>query len=226
MQAVALKTILSWSSGKDSAWALHCLRQEPGYDVVGLLTTVNAAANRVAMHGVRRDILEAQADAAGLPLHIVELPWPCSNEAYAGLMSEFVREAAAGGIEAMAFGDLFLEDIRAYRERQLDGTGLRPVFPLWGKPTTALAEEMIAAGLEARLSVVDSRKLEADFAGRAFDGALIRDLPPGVDPCGENGEFHTCVTAGPMFSRSLALSVGARVARDGFFYADLVLDQG
>lgn len=219
-----MKTILSWSSGKDSAWALHCLRQDPDYDVVGLLTTVNAAANRVAMHGVRRDILEAQADAAGLPLDIVELPWPCSNEAYASLMSGFIGEAAERGIEVIAFGDLFLEDIRAYRERQLEGIGLRPVFPLWGKPTAALAQEMVAAGLGARLSTVDGRKLEADFAGRAFDGALIRDLPPGVDPCGENGEFHTCVTAGPMFSRPLALSVGAREVRDGFIYADLLLD--
>jgi len=218
-----LKTVLSWSSGKDSAWSLHVLRQEPEVEVVGLLTTVNAAFDRVAMHGVRREILEAQAAAAGLPLHVVELPWPCSNEEYEKRMGAFVAKAMAKGVEAMAFGDLFLEDIRKYRETKLSSTGLKPIFPLWLRDTTALAREMIGDGLETWISVVDPSKLDASFAGRRFDESFLADLPAGIDPCGENGEFHTCVTAGPMFSAPIAVKVGETVVRDGFAFSDLAL---
>lgn len=218
-----MKTILSWSSGKDCAYALHVLRQDAAHDVVGLLTTMNAAFDRVAMHGVRREIVEAQARAAGLPLLTISLPWPCSNDDYEHLMSAFVAEQVASGVEAIAFGDLFLEDIRAYREAKLAGTGLTPMFPLWGRPTDQLARDMIASGLRARLATVDPSKLNANFAGREFDANLLRDLPAGVDPCGENGEFHTCVTAGPMFSAPLSVEVGETVIRDGFAFADLKL---
>lgn len=222
--AAHLKTLLSWSSGKDCAWALHVLRTTPGVEVVGLLTTVNAAFDRVAMHGVRRSVLEEQAAATGLPLHVVDLPWPCSNEDYERLMGAFVARALADGIEAMAFGDLYLEDIRRYREEKLAGSGLTPLFPLWGKPTRALADEMISNGLEARIAVIDKSKLDASFAGRRFDAQFLADLPDGIDPCGENGEFHTCVTAGPMFAAPLHIKVGDVVDRDGFVFADLVLN--
>ncbi|NOT70186.1 MAG: adenine nucleotide alpha hydrolase [Hyphomicrobium sp.] len=218
-----LKTLLSWSSGKDSAWALHVLRADPSVEVVGLVTTVNAAFDRVAMHGVRRNILEAQAAAAGLPLHVIDLPWPCSNEVYAKLMGDFVAAQVAGGIEAMAFGDLFLEDIRAYREEKLAGTGLKPLFPLWQIPTAQLARDMIAGGLRTYIATLDPRHLDKSFAGRVFDDRFLADLPPGVDPCGENGEFHTCVAAGPMFSRALSIETGEVVERDGFVFADLLL---
>ncbi len=220
---MALKTILSWSSGKDSAWALHTLKQDPDYDVVGLLTTVNAAADRVAMHGVRREILEAQARAVGLALTVVELPWPCSNEAYEALMRGFVEDAVAAGIEAVAFGDLFLEDVRGYRERQLAGTGLTPIFPIWGLPTDKLAREMIAAGIVAHVSVVDTRLISSDFSGRRFDLTLLEELPANADPCGEKGEFHTCVSAGPMFARPLNISIGERVQREDFVYSDFII---
>lgn len=219
-----MRTLLSWSSGKDSAWSLHILRQDPAVEVVGLVTTVNAAFDRVAMHGVRRSILQAQADAAGLPLFVIELPWPCSNDVYAQLMGEFVSQQVAADIEAMAFGDLFLEDIRAYRETQLAGSGLKPIFPLWRKPTAGLAREMIDGGLETYIATVDPRHLDASFAGRRFDAAFLADLPASVDPCGENGEFHTCVATGPMFSHALDLAVGDVVERDGFIFADLSLN--
>jgi uncharacterized protein (TIGR00290 family) len=219
-----VKTILSWSSGKDSAWSLHVLRADPAIEIVALLTTINEQFDRVAMHGVRRNILEAQAAAAGLPLHIVPLPWPCSNEAYENLMGNYVRAQVAAGVEAMAFGDLFLEDIRGYREQKLQGTGLQPIFPLWGRPTRTLADEMIGGGLVTYIATVDPAKLGANFAGRVFDRNFIDDLPPGIDPCGENGEFHTCVAAGPMFDRALPIKPGEVVARDGFVFADLILD--
>lgn len=218
-----MKTLLSWSSGKDSAWTLHELRKDPAVEIVGLVTTLNAAFNRVAMHGVRREILEAQASAAGLPLHVIELPWPCPNETYEMLMAGFVAAQVANGIGQIAFGDLYLEDIRRYREEKLRGTGLRPVFPLWGRPTRRLAEDMISGGLETYLSVVDPKKVPAEFAGRRFDDVLLGELPEGVDPCGENGEFHTCVAAGPMFSRPLAIVPSERVERDGFVFAELTL---
>lgn len=220
-----MKTLLSWSSGKDSAWSLVALRRQPDIEVVGLVTTLNEAFDRVAMHGVRRAILEAQAAAAGLPLIPIQLPWPCSNADYERIMGAFVAEQVAAGVNAMAFGDLFLEDIRRYREDKLAGTGIQPIFPLWGRPTRALAEEMIDGGLTTFLSTVDPNKLNARFAGRVFDHGLLSDLPADVDPCGENGEFHTCVTAGPMFSRPLPVRVGEVVTRDGFVFADLTLDE-
>lgn len=214
------RLLLSWSSGKDSAWALHTLRRDAEIEVRGLLTTVNEEFQRVAMHGTRRSVLEAQARAAGLPLWVVPLPWPCSNEVYERRMSEVCARAVADAIDAIAFGDLYLEDVRAYREKQLAPTGLEPLFPLWGIPTAELARAMIAGGLRARITCVDSRVLPAAFAGREFDEALLRDLPAGVDPCAERGEFHTCVYAGPMFTEPLELEAGEVVNRDGFVFAD------
>ena len=216
------RVLLSWSSGKDSAWALNLLRRDAGIEVCGLVTTLNSAFDRVAMHGTRRAVLEAQARAAGLPLWIVPLPWPCSNEIYEQRMSEVCERAVAERIDAVAFGDLFLEEIRAYRERQLAPTGLEPLFPLWRIPTDALAREMIAGGLRARLACVDTKQLPGSFAGREFDDALLRDLTPETDPCGERGEFHTCVYAGPMFAAPLPLETGEIVERDGFVFADLL----
>lgn len=214
------RVLLSWSSGKDCAWALHLLRRQPGVEVVALLTTLNAEFDRVAMHGTRRTVLEAQADAAGLPLWIVPLPWPCSNEVYESRMAEACQRAVAENIHAVAFGDLFLRDVRAYRENQLKDTGLDPIFPLWDIPTDALAREMIAGGLRAKLVCADTQQLSAEFAGRDFDAALLADLPAAVDPCGERGEFHSCVYAGPMFSAPIALEPGEIVTRDRFVYAD------
>jgi uncharacterized protein (TIGR00290 family) len=216
-----VKTLLAWSSGKDSAYCLHVLRAQD-VEVVGLLTTLNGTHDRVAMHAVRRALLEAQAAAAGLPVTIVPIPSPCPNEVYEAAMAEAMASARARGVEAVAFGDLFLEDIRRYREERLAGSGLVPVFPLWGRPTPALAREMIASGLRARLTCVDPRVLPASFAGRAFDETLLRDLPAGVDPCGENGEFHTFAWAGPMFRAPIPVEVGEVVTRDGFVFADLL----
>jgi uncharacterized protein (TIGR00290 family) len=212
---------MSWSSGKDSAWALHILRRDSSLELCGLLTTLNTEFDRVAMHGTRRTVLEAQAAAAGLPLWIVRLPWPCTNDIYEQRMAEVCRRALDEHVDAVAFGDLFLEDVRAYRERQLAPTGLEPLFPLWQIPTDALAREMIAGGLRARLSCVDTQQLSAEFAGREFDASLLRDFPPEVDPCGERGEFHTCVYGGPMFTDPLPIETGEIVTRDRFVYADL-----
>src|SRR6516164_9805585 len=188
-----MKIALSWSSGKDSAWALHLLRQRDEVEIAALITTFNKSADRVAMHGVRRELVREQARMVGLPLWEIELPWPCPNQEYESLMANICRRAAEEGFNGMAFGDLFLRDIRAYREKQLAGTGLEAVFPLWNFPTADLAQEMIASGLRAKLTCIDTRKLDPGFAGRDFDTALLQDLPPGVDPCGENGEFHTFV---------------------------------
>ena len=219
-----MKILVSWSSGKDSAWMLHTLRLTHASTPMRLLTTNNEAFDRVAMHGVRRDVLEAQAQAAGLPLQVVPLPWPCSNEAYEERMGAAVAAAVADGFTHVAFGDLFLEDVRRYREERLAGTGLAPLFPLWKtKATAALAREMVAAGLRAHLSTVDPRALHPSFAGRTFDARLLEELPASVDPCGERGEFHTCVFAGPMFAAPLDLVVGETVIRDGFAFADLRL---
>jgi len=220
---MAMKRILlSWSSGKDSAWSLHVLRQRGEHEVAGLLTTFNEAADRVAMHAVRRDLVEQQAAAAGLPLWAVPLPWPCSNEQYESLMAQTCAKAVSEGIEGVAFGDLFLGDVRAYREKQMTGTGLQPIFPVWGRPTRALAEEMIAGGLRAKLTCVDTTKLDQSFAGREFDQSLLSALPAGVDPCGERGEFHSFVYAGPMLNATLPISVGVTVIRDQFAFADLI----
>ncbi len=215
------KMLLSWSSGKDSAWSLHRLLQQPEWKIAGLLTTFNAAFDRVAMHAVRRDLVEQQAQAVGLPLWNIPLPWPCSNAEYERIMADACRRAVAEGIAAIAFGDLFLRDIREYRERQLQGTGLEPVFPLWELPTADLAREMISSGLRAKLTCVDPRALSRDFAGRDFDAKLLADLPASVDPCGENGEFHTFVYDAPMFRNPVPVEVGEIVERDGFVFADL-----
>jgi uncharacterized protein (TIGR00290 family) len=217
-----VKILLSWSTGKDSAWALCVLRQQYPDAVAGLLTTTNEAFDRVAMHAVRRELLQAQAEAAGLPLTIVPLPWPCANAEYERRMAATVASFVRTGFTHVAFGDLFLEDVRRYREEQLAGSGLEPLFPLWKQTTTAaLAREMIAAGLEAHLTCVDPRHLERSFAGRPFDAALLEALPVTVDPCGENGEFHTFACAGPMFSQPIDVQVGEVVDRDGFVFADL-----
>ena len=217
-----MKILLSWSSGKDSAWALHLLRRD-GANVAGLLTSLNESAGRVSMHGVREEILRAQADAAGLPLRTIPLPWPCTNEIYEARLRSAVDAAVADGFTHVAFGDLFLEDVRKYREDRLAGTGLTPLFPVWGLPTPALARDMMAGGLRAKLATIDPRVMPRELIGAEFDEALLLALPPGIDPCGENGEFHTCVTAGPMFSRALDVAGGETVEREGFVYGDLTL---
>jgi diphthamide synthase (EF-2-diphthine--ammonia ligase) len=216
-----MKVLVSWSSGKDSAWMVHVLRQQ-GVPLGGLLTTVNATAGRVAMHAVREELLRAQARALGLPLRVVPIPSPCPNELYEAAMGRAVTEAVLDGFTHVAFGDLFLEDIRRYREAKLAGTGLTPVFPLFGADTAILAREMIAGGLKARLTCVDPRVLDRRFVSREFDADLLGELPPDVDPCGERGEFHSFAYAGPMFAEPLAVAPGDIVERDGFVFADLV----
>ncbi len=215
--------MLSWSSGKDSAWTLHALRQPKGLEVVGLLTTFNEAVGRVAMHAVRRALVEAQAAAAGLPLWSVPLPFPCSNAVYEERMRAVIGRACEEGITHVAFGDLFLEDVRDYRIRMLSKTGIKPLFPLWCSPadTPALARTMLRGGLRAVLTCVDPKQLPETFAGRAYDAALLSDLPPAVDPCGERGEFHTFCFAGPMFDREVPVRVGETVSRDGFCFTDI-----
>lgn len=216
------KVLLSWSSGKDSAWALHLLSQREGVRIAGLLTTFNSAADRVAMHAVRRSLVEEQAARTGLPLWPVELPWPCSNAQYELLLGQICERAVAEGIDSIAFGDLFLQDIRAYRERQLQGTGLEPLFPVWQMPTEQLAKEMIAAGVKAKITCVDPAKLSREYAGRDFDAAFLKSLPESVDPCGENGEFHTFVYESPVFTRPIEVRIGDIVERDHFVFADVV----
>jgi uncharacterized protein (TIGR00290 family) len=220
--AASQPTLLSWSSGKDSAWSLHLLRQNPDFHVEALLTTFNRSADRVAMHAVRRELAEAQAARTGLPLWAVDLPWPCSNAVYEELMQGVCARATTSGITAMAFGDLFLEDIRAYREQQLKSTGLTPVFPVWQIPTHQLARELIDAGVKAKITCVDPAKLDPAFAGRDYDLEFLRDLPSSVDPCGENGEFHTFVYDAPVFSHAIPIRAGEIVTRDGFVFADVL----
>ena len=216
------QVLLSWSSGKDSAWTLHLLRQQQDIQVAALLTTFNSAANRVAMHAVRRSLVDAQVERTGIPLWTVDLPWPCSNVDYEERMRAVYERAREGGITAVAFGDLFLEDIRDYRVRQLQGTGLEPLFPVWQIPTAQLGREMIAAGVKAKLTCVDPSKLEKSFAGRDYDQQLLEALPPGIDACGENGEFHTFVYDAPVFSRPIRVQMGEVVERDGFVFADVL----
>jgi uncharacterized protein (TIGR00290 family) len=216
-----MKILVSWSSGKDSAWMLHVIRSEGLGEPGALLTTVNESANRVAMHAVRTELLQAQADAVRLPLMTVSIPHPCPNEIYEVQMSAAILRAKAEGFTHVAFGDLFLEDIRRYREQRMQGTGLTPMFPLWMRPTDTLARQMLDGGLEAYLTCVDPRVLPSSFAGRRFDATLLAELPPDVDPCGERGEFHTCTVAGPMFSGRIDVAPGAVVERDGFVFADL-----
>jgi uncharacterized protein (TIGR00290 family) len=218
------RILLSWSSGKDSAWTLHILRQQPEVEVVGLLTTFNEAANRVAMHAVRHELVEIQSAETGLPLWPVQLPWPCSNAVYEELMSEVILRAQKEGITHVAFGDLFLEDVKNYRIRQLLGTGIEPLFPLWGSPSSTLdlARDMVASGLRAVLTCVDPKQIPQSFVGREYNTTLLTDLPPGVDPCGERGEFHTFCYGGPMFSSEIPVQLGEIVSRDGFTFADVV----
>jgi uncharacterized protein (TIGR00290 family) len=211
---------MSWSSGKDSTYALHCLG--PDIEVTRLLVTVNEEADRVAMHAVRRSLLEQQADRLGLPLHVVPIPSPCPNDVYEARMGEAMDEASREGVGAMVFGDLFLEDIRRYREQAMEPTGIVPVFPLWSRPTDVLAQEMVSAGVRAVLTCVDPAQLSPSFVGRPFDEDLLRDLPPGVDPCGERGEFHTFVWDAPGFSAPIPIRTGERVTRDGFAFCDVL----
>jgi uncharacterized protein (TIGR00290 family) len=217
------KALLSWSSGKDSAWAFHRLRQEQEVEIIGLVTTLNESFHRVAMHGVRWELVEAQAKSIGLPLWPVLLPWPCSNAEYEARMQEVIQKARSAEVSIFAFGDLFLEEIRAYRERQLAGTGIQPIFPLWGTlmNTPKLAQEMIGSGLRATLTCVDPRQLDPSFVGSEFDSTFLEQLPSVVDPCGERGEFHTFCYDGPMFHQPISIQKGEIVERDGFWFIDL-----
>ena len=212
---------MSWSSGKDSTMALDLIRRDEEIDLVALLVTMNAVADRVAMHAVRRALVEAQADRLGLALNVIEIPSPCTNEVYELRMSEAIDSALADNVEHFVFGDLFLEDVRSYREEKLAGTGISPLFPLWGQPTDTLAQSMIGSGVQAVVTCVDPSRIPASFAGRFFDGSLLADLPPDVDPCGERGEFHTFVFGGPGFSSPIDIEVGEIVERDGFVFCDV-----
>jgi Predicted ATPases of PP-loop superfamily len=216
-----MKILVSWSSGKDSAWMLHVLKQDAAVEIGGLLTTMNEEFDRVAMHAVRRRLVEAQAEAAGVPLRTVPLPWPCTNDEYESRMRAAVSQAVSEGFTHVAFGDLFLEDVRKYREDRLAGTGLTPLFPIWGIPTDQLATQMVESGLRSVLTCINPKHLDRSFAGRQFDRSLLADLPAGVDRCGERGEFHSFAWDGPMFNHPVTISVGEVVDRDGFVFADL-----
>lgn len=216
------RVLLAWSSGKDSAWALQRLRADPSLEVVGLFTTVYEASDRVAVHGVPRTLLRAQAASAGLVLHEIAIPQPCPNTVYEEQLGRFAVQARRDGVQALAFGDLFLEEIRRYREQQFAQSGLELLFPLWGEPTRALAEEMTAAGLRAWITVVDAKRAPRDWAGRCYDAPFVAAIPDPVDPCGERGEFHSFAFAGPMFGHPIRAQPGALHERDGFVYADLV----
>jgi uncharacterized protein (TIGR00290 family) len=220
------KTLLSWSTGKDCAWTLHTLRQDPTIDVVGLFCTVNKMFNRVSMHGVRTELLQQQADSLGLPLHIAKIPYPCSNEEYAESMSRFIEAARKDGIENFAFGDTALEDVRQYREKSLCGTGITPIFPLWGNSAQELSRKMIEAGLKAVIICIDPKRLANSFVGREYDAAFLSDLPESVDPCGENGEFHSFAFAGPMFKTPVAVTRGEVLEREGLLFMDLLHHSG
>lgn len=216
------RTLLSWSSGKDSAWALHVMRQDPEIAVAGLFCTINQEFERVAMHAVRVSLLQQQADSIGLPIHLIPIPNPCSNAEYGKIMQEFITRGKESGIECFAFGDLFLEDIRAYREKSLSGSGISPIFPIWGMDTRALSATMLEAGLRAQITCVDPSQLAAEFSGREFDASFLRDLPAGVDACGENGEFHSFAFDGPMFGHKINIRVGETKTRDNFVFTDLL----
>ena len=216
------KTLLSWSSGKDSAWALHVLRQDPEVAVAGLFCTINQEFERVAMHAVRVSLLQQQADSIGLPIRLIPIPNPCSNAEYADIMQEFINREKQSGVEYFAFGDLFLEDIRAYRQKSLKGSGIEPIFPIWGMDTHSLASTMLEAGLRAQITCVDPSQLAPEFSGREFDAGFLRDLPSGVDACGENGEFHSFAFDGPMFSHKINIKVGETTTRDNFVFTDLL----
>lgn len=215
------KTLLSWSSGKDSAWALYVLRQDPQIEVVGLFSTVNKMFHRVAMHGVRMELLRQQAERACLPLHLIQIPYPCSDDEYAAAMTAFIDAARKEKIECFAFGDLFLEDVRQYREKKLNGTGITPIFPLWGKPTAELSRKMVAGGLQAVITCVDPNRISVEFAGRDYDEAFLDSIPAETDPCGEYGEFHSFAYDGPMFQNPINITLGETVHRDGFVFTDV-----
>jgi len=215
------KTLLAWSSGKDSAWTLHVLNRCAHVEMAGLFTTINETADRVAMHAVRRELVELQAEAARLPVDFIPLPSPCSNEQYESAMAAYFAEAKRRGVSQAAFGDLFLEDVKQYRVDTMRSTGITPVFPLFGSDTRDLAQSMVNAGLRARITCVDPKQLPGEFAGRRFDDDLLGDLPAHIDPCGENGEFHTFVTEGPMFRHEVPVTVGETIERDGFVFTDL-----
>jgi len=223
MKGLRKKALVSWSSGKDSAWALQVLRRSNEYEIVGLLTTINSNFDRVAMHGVRRELVEVQAEAARLPLWKIPLPWPCSNQEYEAAMNSAYARATDAGVDVVAFGDLFLEDVRQYREDRMRGLDLNPVFPLWKLDTRQLVKDMWADGVRSRIVCLDSRKLPASFAGRDLNQQLVDEFPPGIDPCGENGEFHTFVYDGPMFANAIPVQSGDVVTRDGFVFIDLSL---
>jgi uncharacterized protein (TIGR00290 family) len=221
MKGLRKRVLLSWSSGKDSAWALHMLRQQPDIEVAGLLTTVNELFDRVAMHAVRTDLLRRQAERVGLPLRLVSLPFPCDNGVYEERMREAIGAARADGMEGIAFGDLFLADVRQYREKMMEGTEITPLFPLWGRPTTELARELTTGGLRAQITCIDPRCMPAALAGKEYNDDFLKALPVGVDPCGENGEFHSFAFDGPMFNRPVEFTIGDTVERDGFIFTDL-----
>ena len=221
-RSMAKRTWLSWSSGKDSAWALHVLRQQPEFEVTGLFCTVNREFERVAMHAVRVELLNRQAERVGLPVRTIPIPNPCSNSDYEEIMSGFIAESRRQGIECFAFGDLYLEEIRRYREEKLVGTGIAPIFPLWGRPTRELSRDMVNGGLMARITCVDPGRLSPEFAGRIYDKSFLDRIPETVDPCGENGEFHTFSFDGPMFDKAVDVVVGETVSRDGFVFTDLL----
>lgn len=216
------KTLISWSTGKDSAWTLQLLRRDPHIDVVGLFCTVNKVFRRVAVHGVGLELLNLQAKSIGLPLYIVDLPYPCDNDEYVSAMASFIVNAKENGVECLAFGDLFLQNVRGYRETLLAGTGLTPIFPLWGMPTEALSKQMISSGLNAVITCVDSQYLTKDFSGREYNESFLKDLPKELDPCGENGEFHSFVFDGPMFQEKLEITVGETIQRDRIYFTDLL----
>lgn len=218
------RTLLSWSSGKDSAWALHVLRRQSDIDVVRLFSTVNQKFERVAMHAVRNELLQQQAESVGLPIQVIPIPDPCSNAEYENIMGEFIEQAKEQRIDCIAFGDLYLEDIRKYREEKLGGTGITPIFPLWGKDTEALSKEMLECGLRAIITCIDPRNMPADLAGKEYNASFLEQIPAGVDPCGENGEFHSFAFDGPMFKSAVNILVGETVSRDGFIFTDLIPD--
>ncbi|GMR07480.1 MAG: ATPase [Gammaproteobacteria bacterium] len=217
-----IRTLVSWSSGKDSAWALHKLQQNPGIDLVGLFCTVNKEFARVAMHGVRVELLHKQAKSIGLPLEIIEIPHPCTNAEYEEIMGRFIEKAKKDNIEYFAFGDLFLEDVRNYREEKLKGSGIKPVFPIWGIPTDALLREMISGGLKMVITCINPKQAPKEFAGKEFDESFLDSMPSNIDPCGENGEFHSFVFDGPMFKEKINIIVGDIVHRDNFVFADII----
>jgi uncharacterized protein (TIGR00290 family) len=216
------KTLLSWSGGKDSAWALHVLRQQRDIEIAGLFCTINQKFQRVAMHAVRTELVLLQAQNIGLSVQFIPIPHPCSDGEYEVIMKEFVGRATKRGIECFAFGDIFLEDIRRYREANLAGSGIAPIFPLWGMPTKGLSREMVKGGLRAIITCIDPKYLSSTFAGQEYGESFLERIPAHIDPCGENGEFHTFAFAGPMFRKPVGMMIGEAVERDGFRFTDIL----